>query len=117
MFCSPAVAPLNCSAEVLAMRHAGMLPEDYRPMQGGSFDDLRSALAAWRPHIFWFTGHGDATTPDGERTLGFSGVGRTLELLQPVTVANELRAHLTISGGCLECAVLNACSTAAMLTT
>ena len=81
------------------------------PRKGGSFEQLRCALREWRPHIFWFAGHGDAALSDGERTLGFSGPDGALELLDPVVLANELRAHLPLSGGNLECAVLNACCT------
>jgi len=112
MFCSPSIAPLDVNSEAEALQKAGLLPPG-QVMQGGSFDDLRRALAEFKPHLFWFAGHGNVQLQDGVRTLGFSSADGTLELLSPAVVANELQQHRVghFSGsGNLECVVLNACN-------
>jgi hypothetical protein len=47
---------------------------------------------------------------DGAGTLGFSGADGSLQLVSPAAIAAELRQHVPLHGGCLECVVLNACS-------
>ena len=111
LFCSPSRAPLDCTIEMRRLQAAGLLRADPPPTQGGSFDDLRKALHLVKPHVLWFAGHGDAKQLDGRRTLGFSGDHGEIELFDPVALALELRPHLPIHGGSLECVVLNACGT------
>jgi len=110
MFCSPLVAPLDCNPEAKALIAAGLLRASPPPLAGGSFSDLRQALREWQPHIFWFAGHGDSRMADGAGTLGFSGADGSLQLVSPAAIAAELRQHVPLHGGCLECVVLNACS-------
>mmetsp|Transcript_2900 Transcript_2900/g.8416 ORF Transcript_2900/g.8416 Transcript_2900/m.8416 type:complete len:1395 (-) Transcript_2900:686-4870(-) len=110
MFCSPLIAPLDCNPEAKALIAAGLLRAAPPPLSGGSFSDLRQALREWRPHIFWFAGHGDSRMADGAGTLGFSGADGSLQLFSPAAIASELRQHVPLHGGCLECVVLNACS-------
>ena len=117
MFCSPTVAPLDTSREVTALRDASLLAADTPVVQGGSLDALRRALREWRPHLFWFAGHGDVGLSDEQRTLGFSGSDGTLQLFDPLTLASELRAHIPLQGGSLECVVLNACCSGGALGT
>ena len=143
MFCSPTVAPLDTSREVTALRDASLLAADTPVVQGGSLDALRRALREWRPHLFWFAGHGDVGLSDEQRTLGFSGSDGTLQLFDPLTLASELRAHIPLQvtrrhrhrhtnrhtstithllpiplqGGSLECVVLNACCSGGSLGT
>lgn len=52
------VAPLDVNSEALALQEVGLLPPG-EVMQGGSFDDLRAALNDFKPHLFWFSGHGN----------------------------------------------------------
>ena len=103
MFCSPTVAPLDTSREVTALRDASLLAPDVAVVQGGSLDALRRALREWRPHLFWFAGHGDVGLSDEQRTLGFSGSDGTLQLFDPLTLASELRAHIPLQGGSHVC--------------
>mmetsp|Transcript_27744 Transcript_27744/g.55829 ORF Transcript_27744/g.55829 Transcript_27744/m.55829 type:complete len:1287 (-) Transcript_27744:417-4277(-) len=113
MFCSPTNAPLNYDNEIRHLQRVGMLPESPPPQRGGSFDDLRRALAEVRPHILWFSGHGDARLGEGDKrsTLSFSAADGTGEIFDPLAVADELQPYLTLYGGELECVILNACST------
>ncbi|EOD30896.1 hypothetical protein EMIHUDRAFT_456421, partial [Emiliania huxleyi CCMP1516] len=110
MFCSPTVAPLDCNPEAKALVAAGLLPASPPPLAGGSFSDLRRALEEWRPHLFWFAGHGDTRLVDGDSTIGFSAPDGALQLVSPAVIAAALRQHVPLHGGDLECVVLNACS-------
>lgn len=99
------------SQQVRGLQDSGLLPRHPPPAIGVGFEDFRRALRETRPHLLWFAGHGDAALPDGKPTLAFSGAGGQLETFDPISVAQELKHHLPLYGGCLECVVLNACCT------
>ena len=111
MFVSLHGAPLDYRLEIGGLMDAGVLPAQPPPTQGGSFSDLQEALRLVNPHVLWFAGHGDARQPDGVETLGFSSSSGDAELFNPAAVAYALQPYLTMSGGCLECVVLNGCGT------
>ena len=88
-------------SELAAARRAGLV--DLQIVPGGTLEDLRGQLEAFRPHIFHFSGHGrwDGDADDGEllfetRTGSLRSVtGRELGVL---LVRSELR--LVILNSC-----------------
>ena len=86
---SPAASPSRATplAEPSRSRLGAVSPA------GGSFSDLRRALEEWRPHLFWFAGHGDTRLVDGDSTIGFSAPDGALQLVSPAVIAAALRQH------------------------
>lgn len=113
--CSPRVAPLpEAGSEATDVAMATSWGDAVHISFGGDAERLRHTLITARPRRFLFTGHSDVIFNGGEKTLGFTKPGGTLELVETELVAQILASHGVNSGGLLELAFINGCRSEAL---
>ena len=101
LLCNPTHEEANLpaiSAEGKALQDHGLIGGG-DVVIGGTFPTLKKALEEFKPHIFWFAGHGDASMPTGYQcTLGWTTEAGGLQLIEPPDVCNTLLASFDLEG-------------------